>query len=173
MSKENDEPRQLIEKGFAMVAAGQTATTVRAVLRSVEATAAEVLGLDDLSDVGAVSYAAGKLLVADGDSFESVAVTGDAALAANSVIFAEDIRQAVRELRRVVRPGGRVAVVDFAIDDQRRTLLRGTLFAVNMMSHGDTHTDPDIRAWMAAAGLVDVRRTDLDDARWVFTGRKT
>lgn len=34
----------------------------------------------------------------------------DAALAANSIIFAEDIRQAMRELRRVVKPGGRVAI---------------------------------------------------------------
>jgi SAM-dependent methyltransferase len=37
----------------------------------------------------------------------------DAALAANSVIFAEDIRQAVRELRRVVRAGGRLAITSW------------------------------------------------------------
>ena len=42
----------------------------------------------------------------------------DAALAANSVIFAEDTRQAVRELRRVVRPGGRVAVTSWGKPEQ-------------------------------------------------------
>lgn len=42
----------------------------------------------------------------------------DAALAANSVIFAEDIRQAVRELRRVVRTGGRVAVTSWGKPEQ-------------------------------------------------------
>ena len=42
----------------------------------------------------------------------------DAALAANSVIFAEDIRQAMRELRRVVRPGGRVAVTSWGRPEQ-------------------------------------------------------
>jgi SAM-dependent methyltransferase len=42
----------------------------------------------------------------------------DAALAANSIIFAEDIRQAVRELRRVVRPGGRVAVTSWGKPEQ-------------------------------------------------------
>ncbi len=72
--------------GFALVAAGQTAETVRTALRSVEATAAEVLGLGDLSDVGPVSYTAGKVLVADGDSFESVAVSGNATLAANGAL---------------------------------------------------------------------------------------
>lgn len=42
----------------------------------------------------------------------------DAALAANSVIFAEDIRQAVRELHRVVRRGGRVAVTSWGKPEQ-------------------------------------------------------
>ena len=40
------------------------------------------------------------------------------ALAANSVIFAEDIRQAMRELRRVVRPSGRVAVTSWGRPEQ-------------------------------------------------------
>lgn len=42
----------------------------------------------------------------------------DGALAANSVIFADDIRQAVRELRRVVRPGGRVAITTWGKPEQ-------------------------------------------------------
>lgn len=42
----------------------------------------------------------------------------DAALAANSVIFAEDIRRAMRELCRVVRPGGRVAVTSWGKPEQ-------------------------------------------------------
>lgn len=37
----------------------------------------------------------------------------DAALAANSIIFAEDIRQALCELRRVVWPGGRVVITSW------------------------------------------------------------
>jgi len=72
--------------GFAVAAAGETDTTVRVALRSIESTAAEVLGLGDLSDVGPVSYTAGKVLVADGDSFESVAVSGNASLAANGAL---------------------------------------------------------------------------------------
>jgi SAM-dependent methyltransferase len=42
----------------------------------------------------------------------------DAALAANSVIFAEDIRQALRELCRVVRAGGRLAVTSWGKPEQ-------------------------------------------------------
>lgn len=42
----------------------------------------------------------------------------DAALAANSIIFAEDIRQAMRELRRVVRPGGRLAITSWGKSEQ-------------------------------------------------------
>ena len=72
--------------GFALAAANEAATTARTALRSVESAIAETLGLGDLSDVGAVTYTAGKLLVADGDSFESVAVSGNATLAANGAL---------------------------------------------------------------------------------------
>ena len=41
-----------------------------------------------------------------------------AALAANSIIFAEDIRQALRELRRVVQPGGRLAITSWGKPQQ-------------------------------------------------------
>jgi len=69
--------------GVAVADAGADDTTVRVHLRSLQEVVAEQLGLGDLSDVGAVSYTAGKVLVADGDSFEAVAVSGNVSLAAN------------------------------------------------------------------------------------------
>ncbi len=42
--------------------------------------------IDDLADVGAVAYTAGKVLVADGDSYEEVAVSGDVALSSAGLV---------------------------------------------------------------------------------------
>ncbi len=72
--------------GYAIQDAAETATTVRVFLRSMEDALAETLGLGDLSDVGAVAYTAGRILVADGDSFEDVPVSGDATLAGTGAL---------------------------------------------------------------------------------------
>ncbi len=42
--------------------------------------------IDDLADVGAVAYTAGKILVADGDSYEEVAISGDVALTSAGLV---------------------------------------------------------------------------------------
>ena len=78
----------------------------------------------------------------------------------------------VRRAADALSPGGRVAVVDFQIDDDQRQHPFGTLFAINMRSFGDTHTEPAIRGWMEAAGLGEITRTDLDPDRWLIAGRK-
>jgi SAM-dependent methyltransferase len=56
----------------------------------------------------------------DGDLEQLPFATGHfhAALAANSIIFADDIRQALRELRRVVQPGGRLAITSWGKPEQ-------------------------------------------------------
>ncbi len=72
--------------GFALADTADTAEIVRVALRSVESSPAESLSLADLGDVGPVIYTAGRLIVADGDSYEDVEVTGDATLAANGAI---------------------------------------------------------------------------------------
>jgi hypothetical protein len=69
-------------------------------------------------------------------------------------------------------PGGRVVVVDFAIDDDQREHVLGTLFAINMRSFGNTWNEPTIRGWMTSAGLDEIDRTDLGPDRWIITGRK-
>lgn len=83
----------------------------------------------------------------------------DAALAANSVIFAEDIRQAVRELRRVVRPGGRVAVTSWGKPEQVE--MRDVFAAVaNAMPQRPPGGGPF--AWSADGALANL----LSEARF-------
>ena len=97
----------------------------------------------------------------------------DLVLLAN-VLHQESAAQAARLISRSARalaPGGRVAVLDFRIDDHRHDHVLGTLFAINMRDFGDTWTDPDIRGWMQTAGLGHVERTDIGPDRWLITGR--
>jgi hypothetical protein len=68
--------------------------------------------------------------------------------------------------------GGRVAVLDFAIDEGRCGHRMGTLFAVNMKAFGDTWTESEIRGWMLDAGLEAIARIDLGPDRWLIQGRR-
>jgi ubiquinone/menaquinone biosynthesis C-methylase UbiE len=92
-----------------------------------------------------------------------------------NVLHQENAADAAEMIRRgaaALAPGGRVAVVDFLIDDAQRERVLGALFAINMRSIGDSHTEPSIRSWLEAAGLSDIRRTDIDQNRWLITGHK-
>lgn len=110
-----------------------------------------------------------------GDYLETDYGTGyDLVLIAN-VLHQESPPRAADLIRRAaaaLEPGGRLAVVDFRIDDDQREHLLGALFAINMRSFGDTHTEPSIRGWMAAAGLDEITRTDVDGHRWIIIGRR-
>ena len=78
----------------------------------------------------------------------------------------------VRRGAAALAPGGRVTVVDFAIDDERREHLLGALFAINMRSFGDTWSEPVIRGWIEGADLVEIERIDIGPDRWIISGRK-
>jgi predicted transcriptional regulator len=85
---------------------------------------------------------------------------------------ADRARELVRRGAAALAPEGRVTVVDFAIDDERRRHLLGALFAINMRSFGDTWTEADIRGWMVNAGLDEGERINLGPDRWIISGRK-
>ncbi|MGD8441489.1 MAG: methyltransferase [Holophagae bacterium] len=86
--------------------------------------------------------------------------------------LAPDAAEVVRRAADACAAGGRVAVVDFAIDDAKREHWLGVLFAINMRSFGDTWSEPEIRGWMTDAGLVDVERADIGPDRWLITGSR-
>ena len=72
-----------------------------------------------------------------------------------------------------LNPGGRVAVVDWVMDDDRVTPSVGAFFALNMLvatDRGDTFTEGEIRGWMNSAGLAPGPRIDTGSGTSIVIG---
>jgi SAM-dependent methyltransferase len=72
-----------------------------------------------------------------------------------------------------LNPGGRVAVVDWVMDDDRVAPPAGAFFALNMLvatDHGDTFTEGEIRGWMDGAGLARGPRIDTGHGTSLIVG---
>ena len=98
----------------------------------------------------------------------------DLVLQAN-VLHQEAPERAARLVQRgaaALGPGGRLVVLDFAIDERQRGNVLGALFAINMRSMGDTYTESTLRGWMEQAGLVRVQRQDFTSHRWLISGHR-
>ncbi len=108
-----------------------------------------------------------------GDYHEDWSGHYDLVLLAN--ILHQELPSAAADLvtraARSLRPGGRLIVVDFIIDDDKRSHPMGCMFSINMRSFGDTYSEAEIRQWMRAAGLTDRRRVDVTSAQWMIEGR--
>lgn len=60
-----------------------------------------------------------------------------------------------------LKPGGRVAVSDFIMNEQRTEPTFGALFSLNMLVNtesGDSYTESEIHQWMEQAGYADITR---------------
>lgn len=165
--------RRMLDIGGSV---GHYARTFCAAHPRLEAT---VLDRPEVAALGREAVAgtplASRLHFVGGDYHETSCGGGfDLVLLAN-VIHQERPEGAARLIERVATEtaiGGRVLVVDFAIDPDQRTHRQGALFAINMRSFGDTYSEPTIRRWMEAASLGEVERHDLDENRWLIVGTR-
>ena len=155
---------------------GQYARAICELAPEVRAT---VLDVPQVADAASASVEGtgleGRLSWIGGDYLETDLGTGyDLVLLANILHqeLAPDAAELIRRAARATEPGGRVAIVDFAIDEAKREYVLGTLFAINMRSFGDTWSEPELRSWMEAAGLVDIERQDIGPDRWLITGSR-
>ena len=134
----------------------------------------------DLSDVGATTATAGRIMVADGDSWESVAVSGDVALAAsgamtiqaNSVALGTDttgnyvatVADAGNSHITVANSGAENAAVTLNITDNAVGLAQMAGLARGKIIVGDSSGDP---AALAAGSNGQVLTMDSNgDAGW-------
>lgn len=85
---------------------------------------------------------------------------------------AEAAAALVGRAAKALAPSGRLAIVDFAIDEAQREVLMGALFAINMRSFGDTYSESTIRGWMEAAGLAVEPARPLAPVHWLIEGRR-
>jgi SAM-dependent methyltransferase len=151
----------------------------RALCRVNPGLRAKVLDIPPVAEMARLEAAQGEF--ADriewlpGDYLETDYGSGyDLVLFAN-VLHQEGADRAAEMIGRgaaALNSGGRVVVVDFAIDDSQREHLQGCLFAINMRSFGDTYPEATIRGWMESAGLGGVERIDIDPVRWLIVGKK-
>lgn len=73
-------------------------------------------------------------------------------------------RDLFRRLHRALRAQGRLAIIDFVVDEDRTGPPPAVFFALNMLVNtecGDTYTLSEYRAWLHDAGFVSVQTADI------------
>jgi predicted O-methyltransferase YrrM len=87
----------------------------------------------------------------------------------------EENRDLAARACAALNPGGRVAIQDFVMDQERTEPAFGAVFALNMLvntTRGDTYTEAEIAAWLREAGCAEVVRIDSGPATSLVVGRK-
>jgi SAM-dependent methyltransferase len=86
-----------------------------------------------------------------------------------------EIRNILSKCFRALTPGGRVAVKDFFLNEDRSGPLFSQLFAVNMLLRtraGDTYTFGQIEEALTEAGLRRLRWEKFTEESWLIFGEK-
>jgi len=77
----------------------------------------------------------------------------------------EDCQRLILRSAEALKPGGRLIIREFILEEDRTAPTFAALFALNMLvgtEHGNTYTESQYREWMGEAGLVDISRPDPD-----------
>ncbi|HXY70555.1 MAG TPA: methyltransferase, partial [Gemmatimonadales bacterium] len=76
----------------------------------------------------------------------------------------EEVQDLMRRVRAALVPGGRVAIQDHVMAEDRTAPRAGAMFAINMLvgtDEGSTYAEAEYASWLGAAGLTGVRRIRL------------
>lgn len=84
-------------------------------------------------------------------------------------------RELFKKIFRALNPGGRIAVSDFVMEENRTQPFFGAIFSLNMLvgtKAGDTFTESEIKDWMAETGFSDFKSIQVPGPANMVTGKK-
>jgi (2Fe-2S) ferredoxin/predicted O-methyltransferase YrrM len=87
----------------------------------------------------------------------------------------DEVQELLRRVWAALAPGGRVAIQDHVMAEDRAAPRAGALFAVNMLvgtPRGGTYTEAEYRAWLLGAGFAEVRRIPMRGPNDVVVARR-
>jgi len=96
----------------------------------------------------------------------------------SSIVHIYSTKENARLVKRcfnALNPGGQIVVKEFLLDPGGASPLHAALFSVNMLVNtdgGSAYTEKEIGAWMSAAGLRGIKRTDLPPRSSIMVGFK-
>ncbi len=88
----------------------------------------------------------------------------------------EENRVLISKCAAALNRGGRLAVLDFVMDEDRTSPAMGAIFSLNMLvgtKSGDTYTESEIRGWLQLAGIEEISRTDTSFGSSLLIGRRS
>jgi SAM-dependent methyltransferase len=91
------------------------------------------------------------------------------------VLSPEDALEALRHIGAALSPGGRIYIVGSILDDGRLSPLGAVgfnLVALNEFDEGRAYTEGEYRAWLTAAGFVEIVRVPIAEGASIMTARK-
>ncbi len=80
----------------------------------------------------------------------------------------------LKKSHKALNPGGKIAIQEFFLGEDRAHPVPGALFSVNMLVNtpaGRCYTTPEMKTWLAKTGFTRIKMTSLGDTI-VLTGRK-
>lgn len=109
----------------------------------------------------------GRIVTVDGDIFKDRFGEGFDLVLISSIVHIYNAVENVamfKKARAALRPGGRVVVQEFILDDDKTGPLFAALFAVNMLvatSTGNSYSEEELRGLLSDAGFSGVTRVRL------------
>jgi (2Fe-2S) ferredoxin/SAM-dependent methyltransferase len=87
----------------------------------------------------------------------------------------DEIRDLLRRIFAALAPGGRLAIQDHVMAEDRTSPRAGALFAINMLvgtPQGGTYTEGEYRGWLEEAGFAEIRRLPLQGPNDLMLGTR-